>query len=201
MRLGDHKNIQDPIVPIILCPGIHDPALTADFWAAIEAVTLPNALFAALPAPYIVPDAQYWGFSPDHILRFLHQNVSITQPLVMIGFSAGVVGMAGAAWAWQQQGGTLRAVIALDGWGVPLYGAFPIYRLSHDGFTHWSSQALGMGQDPFYAEPGVPHLDLWRSPQEAWGWWRRRDSTPHWVNAAIVIRYLLSRHCERSASA
>jgi hypothetical protein len=192
-------------VPIILCPGIHDPALTADFWSAIESVTLPNTLLpnpllSTLPAPYIVPDAQYWGFSPAHILQFLHQNVSITQPLVIIGFSAGVVGMAGAAWAWQQQGGTLRALIALDGWGVPLYGSFPIYRLSHDAFTHWSSQALGMGQDAFYADPGVAHLDLWRSPQVAWGWWGI-DSTPQWVNAAIVVRHLLSRHCERSASA
>lgn len=182
-------------MPIILCPGIHNPALTVDFWAAIESVKSLNPLFSALPAPYIVPDAQYWGFSPAHILQFLHQNVSTTQPLVMIGFSAGVVGMAGAAWAWQQQGGTLRALIALDGWGVPLYGSCPIYRLSHDAFTHWSSQALGMGQDPFYAAPGVAHLDLWRSPQEAWGWWRCINSTPQWVNAAIVVRHLLDRHC------
>lgn len=185
---------------IVLCPGIHDPGLTADFWAAVDSVKLPDTLSVKLPAPYIVPNAQHWGFSPPHSLAFLRQNVSFATPLVMIGFSAGVVGMAGAAWLWQQQGGTIRALIALDGWGVPLYGSFAIHRLSHDAFTHWSSQGLGMGQDPFYAAPGVPHLDLWRSPHEAWGWWCL-DSSPQWTNAAIVVRHLLHRHYGRTVSA
>jgi hypothetical protein len=100
--------------------------------------------------------------------------------------------MIGAAWAWQQQGGTIRALVALDGWGVPLYGSFPIYRLSHDEFTHGSSQVLGMGQNPFYAEPGVPHLELWRSPDRAWGWWYKEGQRER-TNAAIVIRSILSK--------
>ncbi len=179
---------------IILCPGIHAPALTASFWNAIQRVHLPHPSTAELPKPHIVPEAQHWAFSPVHTLQFLQQTVPISEPLVLIGFSAGCVGMAGAAWAWQQQGGTICALIALDGWGVPLYGSFPIFRLSHDGFTHWSSQALGIGQDPFYAEPGVAHLELWRSPDQTWGWWHK-DGRRQWTNAAMVISHILSRYC------
>jgi hypothetical protein len=181
------------VVSIILCPGIHAPALTASFWNAIQQVKLPNRPGAEHSNVYIVPEAQRWAFSPIHTLQFLHQTVPISEPLVLIGFSAGVVGMAGAAWAWQQQGGSICALIALDGWGVPLYGSFPIYRLSHDGFTHWSSQALGMGQDPFYAEPGVPHLELWQSPDQAWGWWYKAGQR-QWTNAAIMICEILAQY-------
>ncbi|WP_404783427.1 hypothetical protein [Altericista sp. CCNU0014] len=178
---------------IILCPGIHDPALTLSFWDAIQSVKLPGPSRAALPRPYIFPDARHWAFSSPHVLQFLHQSLPIAQPLVLLGFSAGVVGAIGAAWAWQQQGGTVRALVAVDGWGVPLYGTFPIYRLSHDGFTHWSSQGWGMGRDPFYADPGVPHLELWRSPDRAWGWWDR-GQRPQRTNAAVAIARLLARY-------
>jgi hypothetical protein len=177
---------------VVLCPGIHSPDLTASFWNAIQSVKLPNALANEHLDPFIVPHAQQWAFSPVHTLQFLNQTFSISEPLMLIGFSAGVVGMVGAAGAWQQQGGTIRALVALDGWGVPLYGSFPIYRLSHDGFTHWSSQVLGLGQDPFYAEPGVSHLDLWRSPDQAWGWWHQEGQRER-TNAAIVIRQILCR--------
>jgi hypothetical protein len=177
---------------IILCPGIHDPDLTTSFWSAIQQVNLPNRPAIELPNVHVVPDAQKWAFSPVHTLQFLHKTFPTSEPLVLIGFSAGVVGMAGAAWAWQQQGGTIRTLVALDGWGVPLYGAFPIYRLSHNGFTHGSSQILGMGQDPFYAEPGVAHLELWRSPDRAWGWWYK-EGQGEWTHAAIVIRQILAK--------
>jgi hypothetical protein len=159
---------------IVLCPGIHPPDLTASFWNAIQSVKLPNALAHEHLDSFIVPHAQQRAFSPVHTLQFLSQSFAISEPLVLIGFSAGVVGMAGAAWAWQQQ------------------GSFPIYRLSHDGFTHWSSQVLGMGQDPFYAEPGVSHLDLWRSPNRAWGWWNKEGKRER-ANAATVVRQILSR--------
>jgi hypothetical protein len=180
---------------IILCPGIHDPAFTASFWRMIQQGQSLDNSTAEFVNPYVVPDAERWAFSPVHTLQFFQQSLPMSEPLILIGFSAGVVGMAGAAWAWQQQGGTICALIALDGWGVPLLcGSFPIYRLSHDGFTHWSAQALGMGQEPFYAEPGVAHLDLWRSPDRAWGWWCKTGQR-EWTNAAIVIGSILSRHC------
>jgi len=44
--------------------------------------------------------------------------------------------------------------------GVPLVGNFPIHRLSHDYFTHWSSAVLGSGNDSFYADPPVEHLEM-----------------------------------------
>lgn len=92
-------------------------------------------------------------------------------PLAFVSFSAGVVGAIGAAWMWQFLGGTVKAFIAFDGWGVPLWGSFPIHRFSHDEFTHWSSALLGAGSDSFYADPPVAHLDLWAKPQIAQGWW------------------------------
>lgn len=100
-------------------------------------------------------------------------DFSLIPALVFVAFSAGVVGAIAAARLWQAQGGSVKALIALDGWGVPLYGKFPIHRLSHDYFTHWSSALLGSGCDNFYADPAVEHLDLWRSPQQTQGWQER----------------------------
>lgn len=65
----------------------------------------------------------------------------------------------------------MKALIAVDGWGVPLSGNFPIHRLSHDYFTHWSSALLGSGDDSFYSDPAVEHLAIWRSPHTCQGWW------------------------------
>jgi hypothetical protein len=110
-------------------------------------------------------------------MRFLNEQMPdraadrLNIPLTFIGFSAGVVGAMGAAVAWELLGGKVQALFALDGWGVPTIGTFPIHRLSHDYFTHWSSALLGAGQDSFYADPGVAHLDLWRSPQAIQGYW------------------------------
>ena len=77
----------------------------------------------------------------------------------------------------------MKALIAFDGWGVPLVGNFPIYRISHDQFTHWSSELLGKGDKSFYADPPVEHLDLWRSD---------KDSPAHVFEG--VARLLCNRH-------
>ncbi len=174
---------------IVLCPGIHKPELTQSFWQAIQDTASSNLRETKV---HTVKDAQPWAFSAMHVLQSLNQTVSRSEPLTFICFSAGVVGGIGAAWAWQQQGGIVRAFIALDGWGVPLLGSFPIYRLSHDSFTHWTSQPLGMGQHPFYADPGVGHLDLWRSPDQAWGWWNR-DGQKLQTTAAQAICQILGQ--------
>lgn len=149
---------------------MHSPDLTVSFWRSIRHEF--GRLYPRHPLtdPDTVPQAEQWGFTPWPVRQHLSQTVDLADPLVFIGFSAGVVGAIAAAWAWQRQGGTIRAFMALDGWGVPLAGSFPIYRFSHDAFTHWSSQPLGIGQQPFYADPGVAHLDLWRSPHQVWGW-------------------------------
>lgn len=162
---------------VLICPGVHSSALTTGFLSEFESQLL---------SYLVLPAEQYPPYSAGHILAFLNQQFHRPQwrdrsqfaeraaiaekSLLLIGFSAGVVGAIGAAWLWQQSGYSIKALIALDGWGVPLYGDFPIHRLSHDYFTHWSSTWLERTEDSFYADPSVDHLDLWRSPQSARGW-------------------------------
>lgn len=184
---------------LVICPGIHDRALTQSFTRGLLAAseTLPSMSLLVFPAE------QYPAYSGLHILHFLHEQLScrhpdrtLNTPLVFIGFSAGVVGAMGAAWGWQASGGTVRALIAIDGWGVPLVGTFPLHRLSHDSFTHWSSAVLGAGEDSFYADPGVTHLELWRSPQTATGWWHlsKAATAPIATTAANFLTALLHRY-------
>ncbi|NET35743.1 MAG: hypothetical protein F6K19_27575 [Cyanothece sp. SIO1E1] len=184
---------------LVICPGVHEPELTDSFlWALGGAANYEQHL--------IFPAHVYPAFSSLHILQFLqqwlhthrNQHQCTANALTFLSFSAGVVGAMGAAWAWQQWGGTVRAVIALDGWGVPLVGRFPIHRISHDQFTHWSSALLGGSQDSFYADPPVAHLDLWRSPQLAMGWWMQSTNQGEEVRspttAAAFLKVLLDRY-------
>ena len=152
-------------MPIIICPGIHSPQLTEQFIQEIK-VIIEDRKFLILPTD------QYLPYSAVSVYQWLRLQLSPleTQPLTFIAFSAGVVGGFGAALAWQLEGGKVKSFIAGDGWGMPLVANFPIYRFSHDYFTHWSSAILGGGNQGFYAEPGVEHLDLWRLPDNCYGW-------------------------------
>lgn len=177
-----------------ICPGIHDRQLTEDFWQSLSQQSV------ALSSPLILPTDSMAPFSPWHVLQFLKGELGCSQrhSLVFISFSAGVVGAIGAAWLWQQWGNTVKAFIALDGWGVPLTGEFPIHRLSHDHFTHWSSAWLGKGQESFYADPPTEHLTLWRSPDLVTGWMVRsapdgsQQKLP--TTAAAFLTRLLQRY-------
>lgn len=163
---------------IVICPGVHEYSLTQSFLTSLENSLLSFRSRGITPANLLVfPADRVPGYSGLHILQFVSERLSAIAPansrqvpLVFIGFSAGVVGAIAAAWGWQAQGGTVRAFFALDGWGVPLGGNFPIHRLSHDYFTHWSAALLGAGEDSFYAEPAVSHLELWVSPATAIGY-------------------------------
>ncbi len=149
----------------LICPGFHDPKLTHSFVQNISnhCIPLDNLL--------IFPTDQYPPYSGFHLLHYLQEKCKQkTQNLMIIAFSAGVVAAVTAAWEWQRQGGKIKGLIAFDGWGVPLLGDFPIYRVSHDEFTHYSSAILGTGNLSFYAAPAVDHLDLWRSPDQVQGW-------------------------------
>ncbi len=180
---------------VIICPGIHPPELTESFVAGLR--------FGRICQPediLIVPGKDYPVYSGFHILQFVCDRLPIcppthlpTCPLVFISFSAGVVGAISAAGAWRRLGGTVKALIALDGWGVPLFGDFPIYRVSHDEFTHWSSALMGGGEDSFYAEPPVGHLELWRVPQTVRGWWVNREGESELSTAAEFLTMLLQR--------
>jgi pimeloyl-ACP methyl ester carboxylesterase len=184
---------------IVICPGIHSAALTRGFIQAI-----PDFLVEALIVPAHLP-----AYSGAHIFAFLQQqlNQPFSQPaqidlgqraaalpeILLIGFSAGVVGAISAAYLWQSAGGAVAALIAVDGWGVPLVASFPVHRLSHDAFTHWSSALLGAGQTNFYAEPPVAHLDLWRAPELAQGWTVRASEYTR-TDAAQFLRQCLHHY-------
>ncbi|WP_416666607.1 hypothetical protein [Egbenema bharatensis] len=179
---------------IVICPGIHAVDLTQQFVMSL----------GKLPNPVLVfPTDRYPAYSGWHIVQFLQAGSPELAPddeILLIGFSAGVVGAASAAVLWQGLGKSVKALIAIDGWGVPLWGNFPIYRVSHDSFTHWSSALLGSGNESFYADPPVDHLELWRSPQRSWGWQVRSGyfaaQAHRPITACQFIQQLLSRHHE-----
>lgn len=173
---------------ILLCPGFNPPGGTAQFRANLQDLSR----FADLDL-LTVPTGTIAPYDGGKIVEFLktHRN---PDPITLIGFSAGVVGAIAAAHRWQQQGGTITQLIALDGWGVPLVGDFPIYRLSHDWTTHWQSFPLGMGSRNFYADPPVEHLELWANPAQVQGWveqgWGQRER----LSAIAFIAQLLALH-------
>lgn len=171
-----------------VCPGFHPPELTEGF---IAGLSIPRDRLLVLPTRDYPP---YLG---NRILAFLENSVETTTPVLFIAFSAGVVGAISAAWGWQARSGRVKAFIALDGWGVPLFGNFPIHRLSHDYFTHWSSRGLGGGEESFYADPGVEHLQLWRSPQTTDGWWESGFGMRSRSTAAEYLNALWQRYCDR----
>jgi len=178
---------------IVICPGIHEPQLTQDFLAGLRRNISSDSIHNVL----IFPTQNYPAYSAGHIVKFLQHHLRVKETrVVFISFSAGVVGAIGAAWIWQLLGGKVEGFFALDGWGVPLYGNFPIYRLSHDYFTHWSSRLLGAGKDSFYAEPPIAHLDIWRSPHLCSGYWihPKANGIPEHrkqITAAEFIRFLI----------
>lgn len=151
---------------LVICPGIHSSQLTHSFIEGIKKnLNLPT--YMVLPTQIYPP---YSAIAINGWLKQFYGQPSQAPPLSFFAFSAGVVGAIGVAWLWQLQGGKIRNLIAFDGWGMPLVGNFPIYRVSHDYFTHWTSAPLGSGKQGFYADPGVEHLELWRSPETCQGW-------------------------------
>ena len=176
---------------ILICPGIHSPQLTESF---LRGLGLQSSNILVFPAE------EYAAYAAPEILAFLEKNLGkpskTLSSVLFISFSAGVVGAIAAAWGWQIQGGQVKALLALDGWGVALGGNFPVHRLSHDAFTHWSSALLGAGEDSFYSFPPVSHLDLWRSPHQTQGWWLSDSGCGSRTSAAEFILILLKRYGE-----
>ncbi len=157
---------------IIICPGIHEPQLTQSFLSG-WLDQFPGTLIDQNSINILIyPESGVLTLSAGDILQFLRDRLGdqLKSPVIFISYSAGVVGAIVAASLWQLSGGNIKAFIAIDGWGVPLFGHFPIHRMSHNYFTHWSSSLLGSGQDNFYAEPAVDHLYMWSSPQSVQGW-------------------------------
>jgi hypothetical protein len=187
---------------IVICPGVHPPAFTQSFLKGLD--IQPQRLL-------VFPADRHPPYSIYHLMQFLQAMVpeQTSESLLFIGFSAGVVAAMGAANLWQLAKGEVTAVIALDGWGVPQLGSIPLYRLSHDAFTAWSSAWLGGQPFSFYADPPVAHLELWRSPQTTQGWLMQAPEkdkitsclvasapTYYRTTAAQVLRNLLKQHGE-----
>jgi hypothetical protein len=172
---------------VIICPGVHSPQLTESFLQAIE----------ASDDWLIFPTGEYPAYSAINIFNFLLKNEpepKSASPLLFICFSAGVVGGIGAAIAWKMNGGRIKALIAIDGWGVPLMADFPIHRFSHDYFTHWSSALLGAGEDSFYADPGVEHLEMWKFPGKIMGWLEMRSGTKKYCSAVDAFKKFITMY-------
>ena len=143
---------------VIICPGVHEGELSDRFIAALQ--------FSATDCEYLLfPTEKYPAYSPFHLWQWLQLQSIEREELLFISFSAGVVAAMGAIIPLQLQKATIKGLVAIDGWGVPLWGNFPIYRCSHDYFTHWSSAILGTGQSSFYSDPAVEHLSMWGEPE------------------------------------
>jgi hypothetical protein len=184
---------------IFICPGFHLPELTQCFLQ--ELILCTNSNLDLSEKIRIFPAPSYTALSPIHITQNLidtYGQPPKAPPIVFISFSAGVIGALGAAWGWQLRGGQVKAVIAIDGWGVPLGGNFPIHRLSHDYFTHATSIILNSQGESFYADPSVEHLQMWRSPSTVQGW-ATSPSDPQvrsYLNEAEFILKLLKHYQE-----
>ncbi|MEG3435496.1 hypothetical protein V0288_00035 [Pannus brasiliensis CCIBt3594] len=138
---------------LLICSGFHDRTLSDRSIERLRRASVRVDPYLILPP-----------------LTVIDRVPSPEEPLIAIGFSAGVVTAMANATLWRAFGGKVEALFALDGWGVPLVGNFPIYRLSHDYFTHWSSLFLGGGAENFYADPPADHLTLWSDPDRVAGW-------------------------------
>lgn len=169
---------------LIICPGVHGTDWTES--------CLRGLFPQGSPPTFLINQGLPYG-AYGVINQLAQAQVAPNEPLVWLAFSAGVVAASAAATYWHHQGGNVCALIALDGWGVPLAADFPSYRLSHDHFTHWSSQLLGSGLQNFYADPAVPHAQLWQQPQWVQGWQVSGDQR-RVTTAAVFIRQILQEH-------
>lgn len=188
---------------LIICPGIHEVALTKSFVSGLLDFN-PEILSCSSSVKILIYSGEgLKTLSAFHILDFLFEKIEdVKSPVAFIGFSAGVVGGLQAAYLWQMFGGQVKMFIAIDGWGVPLAGNFPIHTISHDYFTHWSLICLIRGNNNFYAQPAVEHLEIWRSPQSVRGWWVNPESQTNnnkrYLTVAEFLHMLLKHYEEIS---
>ena len=175
----------------VICGGIHPFEYTQSFVSHLTE-NIPSIRSENL---CIIPTTEIPPYDVVKIEQYLQEEYG--QPthnleLILIGFSAGVVGCIGAGRLWYRKGGIVKCLLAFDGWGVPLMADFPCYRLSHDYFTHVTSQFLGGENQSFYAQPAVSHLDLWRSISSVQGYWQNNQK----LKKSNLIEFLQSIICD-----
>ena len=88
---------------LLICPGIHPPELTESF---LDGVLENWKNQQQLGELLIFPTQDYPAYSSLDIFNFIDQNHP-KSAIIIIAFSAGVVGAIGAALAWQQLGGEI----------------------------------------------------------------------------------------------
>ncbi len=205
MGMGQNESVLGKQPQIIVCPGSHPPAWTEQWRQALTAIapelTTTLAISPATP-PWAGHPLRQWLMAllaeastpplgnptqpPSD--QPLGQPPTVQPLIYMVAFSAGCVAAEAIAHYAPHGGYRIGAIFAWDGWGVPLVGPFPVHRLSHDGFTHYTSYRPGgkrgdgprpaLGHRPhFYADPTVPHHQLWQAPHQVQGW-QVGDFTP-----------------------
>lgn len=184
MALSSYRAILDNSVVVsipmsgkglVVIPGMQWSSAQREATSAfLAALGMPCRCLAPEAAPYSIGKVRQFLLS----LPFSECGV--------IAFSAGVVGVAGALTPRWLAGANLqiKVLVALDGWPVPLFKPFAVYRVSHDLFTHQTSPGRGLAS--FYADPAVAHLELWSAPARAQGWQvegviRRRTSALEFI--------------------
>jgi len=178
---------------LLICAGIHPFTWTNDF---LINFTNSGANFP-IENLSVYPTDLYPAYDGRRIYQFIQESYSqsnISYPLIIIAFSAGVVGALIASRLWQRQGGKISALVAVDGWGVPLIADFPIYTLSHDYFTDLTLIRFNSQVESFYAYPSVSHEYIWRSPLQTRGWWQKPYGTKQTSNAMAIIKYCLEKY-------
>lgn len=172
---------------IHLFPGFHDVTLDYQLKADLQSHLIGKDAIRATHSDgvsqiysYPLLEASWPNFSIEEAKC---QEHPISQRVVLIGFSAGNIKAAIAAHRAILHGHSITALIAFDGWGVPFCdGRFPVYRFSHDLFTHNTSTLLG-GAGLFFADPPVDHLSLWARPSQTKGWYLKTPNCAEEMSA------------------
>lgn len=157
---------------IVVVGGIHPPGLTTPLLLAAAA----DPVLGQIPTLVLPNHTPATVLSPRHLRHGIDHywqstfGATDSPDLLIWAFSAGCVGAVGLGHHWHHHRGKVRALFAVDGWGVPLPNCFPTYRLSHDEFTHTTSQWLGTAPVSFWADPPVPHLQFWGQIPTTQGW-------------------------------
>lgn len=159
-------------VLLLVCGGMHPPSYSGQILSAIAQDEALSQLSRGVCSPSSGLDV----LSPFALRRSLEPTFEAASQrcpspgLIIWAFSAGCVGAAALATYWQRYRGPVLAIFLVDGWGVPRPPGVPVHRLSHDRLTHDTSRWLGAGDEDFWADPPVPHLQLWQQPHRTEGW-------------------------------
>ncbi|WP_421656937.1 hypothetical protein [Leptothermofonsia sp. ETS-13] len=62
---------------LIICPGVHDPALTTSF---VESLLSEWSQCQTIPPPLVFPTQDYPAYSAPYILQFLDRQLRVENP-------------------------------------------------------------------------------------------------------------------------